>query len=62
MTAWRNLFTYNKYASITARAVRASLKEEERVVAEKRGLTNARYQKWENGVGGQYVLTQEVKK
>lgn len=46
---------YNKYASITARAVRASLKEEERVVAEKRSLTNARYQKWENGVGGQYV-------
>ena len=49
---------YNKYASITARAVRASLKEEERVVAEKRGLTSARYQKWENGVGGQYVREQ----
>lgn len=46
---------YNKYAQITARALRASLKEEERVVAEKRGVTNARYQKWENGVGQQQV-------
>lgn len=48
-------FRYNKYAQITARALRASLKEEERVVAEKRGLTSVRYQKWENGVGGQQV-------
>ncbi|KDR69278.1 hypothetical protein GALMADRAFT_230781 [Galerina marginata CBS 339.88] len=59
MTAWRSLFTYNKYAQITARALRASLKEEERVIAEKRGLTSTRYQKWENGVGGQQVLVQE---
>ncbi|KAF9476410.1 hypothetical protein BDN70DRAFT_812308 [Pholiota conissans] len=55
MTAWRTLFTYNKYAQITARALRASLKEEERVVAEKRGVTGARYQNWENGVGQQQV-------
>jgi F-type H+-transporting ATPase subunit epsilon len=46
---------YNKYAQITARALRASLKEEERVIAEKRGLTSSRYQKWENGLGGLYV-------
>ncbi|KAF8800525.1 hypothetical protein BYT27DRAFT_7148587 [Phlegmacium glaucopus] len=59
MTAWRTLFTYNKYAQITARALRASLKEEERVLAEKRGLTSVRYQKWENGVGGQQVLLKE---
>jgi F-type H+-transporting ATPase subunit epsilon len=52
-TYW--LFRYNKYAQITARALRASLKEEERLVAEKRGLTSVRYQKWENGVGGQQV-------
>ncbi|KAG6331566.1 hypothetical protein ID866_7519 [Astraeus odoratus] len=52
---WRNFFSYNKYAQITARAVRQSLKESERVQAEKRGLTALRYQKWENGVGGAQV-------
>ncbi|KAI6010278.1 mitochondrial ATP synthase epsilon chain-domain-containing protein [Pisolithus marmoratus] len=52
---WRNVFTYNKYAQITARAVRQSLKETERVAAEKRGVTALRYQKWENGVGGTQV-------
>ncbi|PPQ71070.1 hypothetical protein CVT24_009871 [Panaeolus cyanescens] len=56
MSAWRSLFTYNKYASITARALRASLKQEERVLAEKRGVTSVRYQKWENGVGGTQTL------
>ncbi|KAF9053326.1 mitochondrial ATP synthase epsilon chain-domain-containing protein [Panaeolus papilionaceus] len=56
MSAWRSLFTYNKYASVTARALRASLKQEERVLAEKRGVTNVRYQKWENGVGGTQVV------
>ena len=46
---------YNKYAQITARAVRQSLKETERVGAERRGATALRYQKWENGAGGQQV-------
>ncbi|EDR06564.1 uncharacterized protein LACBIDRAFT_300113 [Laccaria bicolor S238N-H82] len=59
MTAWRTLFTYNKFASITARAVRSSLKEEERLLAEKRGLTSVRYQKWANGVGGVQTLVKE---
>ncbi|KAI9574114.1 mitochondrial ATP synthase epsilon chain-domain-containing protein [Boletus coccyginus] len=54
-TTWRGVFSYNKYAQITARAVRQSLKETERVGAEKRGSTALRYQKWENGVGGQQV-------
>jgi len=49
------LQSYNKYATITARALRASLKEEERVLAEKRGITSTRFQKWENGTGGQQV-------
>ncbi|EPS95455.1 hypothetical protein FOMPIDRAFT_1132389 [Fomitopsis schrenkii] len=49
---WRNVFTFNKYTQIAARAVRQSLKESERVAAEKRGLTILRYQHWENGVGG----------
>ncbi|RPD66582.1 hypothetical protein L226DRAFT_202932 [Lentinus tigrinus ALCF2SS1-7] len=52
---WRNVFTYNKYTQIAARALRASLKEEERVAAEKRGLTILRYQHWQHGQGGPQV-------
>ncbi|KAF8650652.1 hypothetical protein AX16_005132 [Volvariella volvacea WC 439] len=51
-TPWRNVFTYNKFSQITARALRASLKTEERIAAERRGATALRYQKWENGLGG----------
>jgi len=47
--------SYNKYAQITARAVRNAFKEEQRVLAEKRGVTNVKYQKWENGTGGPQV-------
>ncbi|EKM76132.1 hypothetical protein AGABI1DRAFT_87458 [Agaricus bisporus var. burnettii JB137-S8] len=58
--SWRSLFTYNKFAQITARAVRSSLKEEQRLAAEKRGVSTLRYQKWENGKGGaQVVLSEE---
>jgi hypothetical protein len=46
---------YNKYTQIAARAVRQSLKENERVAAEKRGLTALRYQHWEGGKGGEQV-------
>ena len=46
---------YNKYTQIAARAVRQSLKENERVAAEKRGLTALRYQHWEDGKGGEQV-------
>ena len=49
--------SYNKYTQIAARALRQSLQENQRVAAEKRGLTILRYQKWENGVGGQQVST-----
>ncbi|TFY77159.1 hypothetical protein EWM64_g6856 [Hericium alpestre] len=52
---WRQFFSYNKYTQIAARAVRQSLKEEERLVADKRGLTALRYQRWENGKGGDQV-------
>ena len=48
-------FRYNKYTQIAARAVRKSLKEDKRVVAEKRGITALRYQHWENGKGGEQV-------
>ncbi|EIM89649.1 uncharacterized protein STEHIDRAFT_51293 [Stereum hirsutum FP-91666 SS1] len=52
---WRQFFTFNKYSQISARAVRNSLNESERVVAEKRGLTALRYQHWEDGKGGEQV-------
>ncbi|PCH37819.1 hypothetical protein WOLCODRAFT_95899 [Wolfiporia cocos MD-104 SS10] len=55
MSTWRSVFTYNKYTQIAARALRQSLKESERVAAEKRGITILRYQQWENGQGGQQV-------
>lgn len=46
---------YNKYTQICAQAVRQSLKETERLAAEKRGLTSLRYQHWEGGKGGEQV-------
>ena len=48
-------FSFNKYSQISARALRNSLKESERLAAEKRGLTGLRYQKWEGGKGGEQV-------
>lgn len=48
-------FSFNKFTSVAARAVRSSYKEDLRVAAEKRGLTSVRYQTWENGVGGAQV-------
>ncbi|KAJ6457161.1 mitochondrial ATP synthase epsilon chain-domain-containing protein [Mycena polygramma] len=60
---WRSVFTYNKYTQITARAVRNSLQETQRLAAEKRGLTALRYQHWENGEGGaQTMLVPELEK
>ncbi|KZP29013.1 hypothetical protein FIBSPDRAFT_947020 [Athelia psychrophila] len=53
---WRGVFTYNKYTSIAAQAVRRSLKEEHRVATDKHGLTSMRYQYWENGKGGEQVF------
>ncbi|KAJ7701543.1 mitochondrial ATP synthase epsilon chain-domain-containing protein [Mycena rosella] len=60
---WRSVFTYNKYTQITARAVRNSLQENQRLAAEKRGLTALRYQTWENGQGSeQTMLMPELQK
>ncbi|KAJ4466771.1 mitochondrial ATP synthase epsilon chain-domain-containing protein [Lentinula aciculospora] len=52
---WRTFITFNKYSQITAGAVRKSLKETQRLAAEKRGITALRYQVWENGKGGEQV-------
>ena len=53
--AWRNVFTYNRYAGIAARALRRSLKENKRLEAEKRNASMARVSKWKNGVQGEQV-------
>ncbi|KAG8930879.1 hypothetical protein FRC03_005487 [Tulasnella sp. 419] len=58
---WRQHFTYNKYSQIAARALRQSLVEAERLKAEKRGVTTARYQKWESGKGGDQVYVNPAK-
>lgn len=53
-------FRFNKYSQIASRALRQSLKESERVQAERRGLTSVRYQNWENGQGGEQVSVYSV--
>ena len=53
---YRRFYRFNKYSQICARALRQSLKEGERVKAEKRGLTALRYQNWENGQGSEQVF------
>ncbi|KAH8593662.1 mitochondrial ATP synthase epsilon chain-domain-containing protein [Bisporella sp. PMI_857] len=51
--AWKaSGLTYNKYLSVAAGVVRRSLKESERLKAEKRGLTELRFAKWSNGKQG----------
>ena len=49
------LDSFNAYAQISSRALRQSLKETARLNAEKRGITDLRFQKWENGNGGPQV-------
>ncbi|ORY79921.1 mitochondrial ATP synthase epsilon chain-domain-containing protein [Protomyces lactucae-debilis] len=58
--AWRNVFTYNKYASIAAATVRKSLKEQGRLAAEKRGDMEIKVAKWDNGKQGPYKNVREV--
>jgi len=49
------VLSFTKYISVTARATRQCLKEEERVKSEKRGDVGLRYQQWENGKAGEQV-------
>ncbi|KZT58166.1 hypothetical protein CALCODRAFT_482556 [Calocera cornea HHB12733] len=58
---WRQYMTYNKYSQIAARALRAGLKEDARVQAEKRGFTALRFQEWENGQPGEQVWIDKPK-
>lgn len=54
------LDSFNAYAQISSRALRQSLKETPRLNAEKRGMTDLRFQKWENGTGGPQVCPSSV--
>ena len=53
--AWRNVFTYNRYSGIAARAVRRALKENKRLEAEKRDHSVVRVSKWKDGVQGEQI-------
>jgi len=50
---WRNVFTYNRYSAIAAKALRRVLKENKRLEAEKRDLATVRVSRWKNGVQGE---------
>ncbi|KAG9015435.1 hypothetical protein FRB94_000039 [Tulasnella sp. JGI-2019a] len=58
---WRAHFTYNRYSQIAAKAVRQSLVEAERLKADKRGVTSLKFQKWEDGTGGEQVVFNPAK-
>ncbi|OIW27979.1 LuxS/MPP-like metallohydrolase [Coniochaeta ligniaria NRRL 30616] len=45
--------SYNRYLAVAARAVRRSLKDDKRLIAERRGDTDLRFAKWENGKQGE---------
>ncbi|TKW57016.1 hypothetical protein CTA1_13029 [Colletotrichum tanaceti] len=48
--AWKAAgLTYNRYLAVASRVVRRSLKEDKRIIAERRGETDLRFAKWENG-------------
>ena len=51
--AWRNVFTYNRYSGIAARALRRALKEDKRLQAERRNESSLRVSRWKDGVQGE---------
>ncbi|KAI0397141.1 mitochondrial ATP synthase epsilon chain domain-containing protein [Xylariaceae sp. FL0594] len=52
--AWKAAgLTYNRYVAVASRVVRRSLKEEKRLIAERRGASDIRFAKWDNGKMGE---------
>ncbi|KAJ4420734.1 hypothetical protein N0V82_004173 [Gnomoniopsis sp. IMI 355080] len=52
--AWKAAgLTYNRYLAVAGRVVRRSLKDDKRLVAERRGEMDLRISKWENGKQGE---------
>ncbi|KAK3049494.1 hypothetical protein LTR09_009161 [Extremus antarcticus] len=53
--AWKAAgLTYNRYLAVSARVVRRSLKEDQRVKAERRGEMELKFARWENGKQGEH--------
>lgn len=54
VSAWKAAgLTYNRALAVAGRALRAGLKEDKRIIAERRGQTDLRFFKWENGKQGE---------
>ncbi|KAI4593740.1 ubiquinol-cytochrome c reductase core subunit 1 [Pestalotiopsis sp. 9143b] len=52
--AWKAAgLTYNRYLAVASRVVRRSLKEDKRILAERRGESDLRFAKWSNGKMGE---------
>ncbi|KAF2432305.1 hypothetical protein EJ08DRAFT_732709 [Tothia fuscella] len=52
--AWQAAgISYNRMLAIAARTVRRSLKDDKRIVAERRGEMELRFAKWDNGKQGE---------
>ncbi|KAF2156195.1 hypothetical protein K461DRAFT_92113 [Myriangium duriaei CBS 260.36] len=52
--AWKAAgITYNRFLTVSARVVRRSLKEDKRIAAERRGESDLKFAKWENGRQGE---------
>ncbi|KAK3217108.1 hypothetical protein GRF29_1g1972391 [Pseudopithomyces chartarum] len=52
--AWKAAgISYNRYIAVASRVVRRSLKEEKRIAAERRGESEIRFAKWDNGKQGE---------
>ncbi|KAM0257834.1 hypothetical protein ACHAQJ_004138 [Trichoderma viride] len=48
--AWKAAgLTYNRYLAVAARAIRRSLKEDKRLIAERRAGSELRFATWKNG-------------
>ncbi|KAF7162623.1 hypothetical protein CNMCM5623_007848 [Aspergillus felis] len=59
--AWKAAgLTYNRYLAVAARAVRRSLKDGPRLAAERRGQSELRFAKWENGKQGEVKTMAET--
>ncbi|KAI4127677.1 MAG: hypothetical protein LQ347_004505 [Umbilicaria vellea] len=59
--AWKaSGLTYNRYLAVAARVVRRSLKEDKRLQAERRGESEIRIAKWQNGKQGENKNLDEV--
>ncbi|KAJ1338553.1 Mitochondrial ATP synthase epsilon chain [Microdochium nivale] len=51
--AWKAAgISYNRYLAVASRVVRRSLKDDKRILAERRGESDLRFAKWSNGKMG----------